>query len=95
MCLEKGDCSICLNSIKGDETILKCKHMFHRECINKWILEFNHGDCPECRTVIDRVNDLDVNPRISAVTLVERISYCVIFCFLAAFITAMVYVFRN
>jgi hypothetical protein len=45
-----GDCSICLNTIEIDNRIyeLKCNHIFHVECLNKW----NKNTCPYCRSKI-------------------------------------------
>ena len=43
-------CSICLDSIEGQDSqrVLKCKHRFHNECINRWLS--NHKTtCPMCR----------------------------------------------
>ena len=44
------DCSICLENIINEEhkTITSCKHIFHEECMAKWILQNN--SCPLCRT---------------------------------------------
>lgn len=42
------DCPICLDKISdGDKKIIKCSHIFHEECINKWF-ERSH-QCPLCR----------------------------------------------
>jgi len=42
------ECSICCESIKNMDTIkLKCKHIFHKECIEKWVEK--SGTCPLCR----------------------------------------------
>ena len=52
---ENINCSICLNDFKIDEKISelpKCHHIFHMECIGKWIGK--HGYCPYCRTSVDR-----------------------------------------
>jgi len=44
------DCSICLNRIEiGNKIyVLKCNHIFHVECLNKW----NKNTCPYCRSQI-------------------------------------------
>ncbi|KAG9149915.1 hypothetical protein Leryth_009996 [Lithospermum erythrorhizon] len=45
------ECSICLSSLEVDEVariLPNCKHLFHAECIDKW-LEI-HVNCPICRT---------------------------------------------
>ncbi len=43
-------CSICLDVIEKENKIyvLKCNHIFHVECLNKW----NKNTCPYCRSVI-------------------------------------------
>ncbi|XP_061341834.1 E3 ubiquitin-protein ligase SIS3-like [Gastrolobium bilobum] len=42
------DCSICLVEIGSRETIgLPCSHMFHRDCIAKWLKI--RDTCPLCR----------------------------------------------
>ena len=47
--LEYPECSICLMEVnEGQNTILlPCGHMFHEECVKKW-LEI-HNTCPLCR----------------------------------------------
>jgi len=47
-----GKCNICLEEI---DTIklhreLPCKHVFHPECVDKWLLS-NNATCPMCRHV--------------------------------------------
>jgi hypothetical protein len=42
-------CSICFDHIQ-EIYILKCNHVFHEECIQKWIHIKN--ECPLCRCVI-------------------------------------------
>ena len=51
--LENNECSICLENF--DETSilysgLICKHKFHSDCLNKWLLYNN--TCPHCRIEI-------------------------------------------
>lgn len=45
------NCPICMNNYKLHEgyRILKCDHMFHKKCIDKWFLKGNHNNCPLCR----------------------------------------------
>jgi hypothetical protein len=42
-------CTICLSDYETDDDviILKCEHIFHRKCIQRWTL--NHNTCPYCR----------------------------------------------
>lgn len=49
---ESTRCPICLyDFVNGDEVCksksTKCKHIFHRQCITKWLMW--HYDCPCCR----------------------------------------------
>lgn len=49
------DCTICLESVKEGEYIryLKCRHGFHKDCIDKWLLL--QRICPYCRDVVQVV----------------------------------------
>jgi hypothetical protein len=62
-------CAICLEDIQilnnHSESIktLRCKHIFHKECIEKWISDF-HWVCPLCRNgifelIVKKSTDLD------------------------------------
>ena len=47
---ELPKCSICLENIENDQIvreIIKCKHIFHVECADKWFE--NNIKCPNCR----------------------------------------------
>ena len=43
------DCSICLEEVKKNEIvrIFKCKHGFHKDCVDRWLKD--EGICPCCR----------------------------------------------
>jgi hypothetical protein len=47
--LEFPSCSVCLTDIGKDQptTLVPCGHMFHDECISKWLNM--HNSCPVCR----------------------------------------------
>ncbi|KAJ3674331.1 hypothetical protein LUZ60_004947 [Juncus effusus] len=48
-----NECSICLEKFLEEEellTQLKCKHVFHSVCLEKWVCI--HSDCPYCRACI-------------------------------------------
>jgi hypothetical protein len=49
----EAECSICIGSPEPNEqiawTILKCKHIFHRECIATWFKQ--NPTCPNCRNI--------------------------------------------
>ena len=46
-------CSICLGEYIDDRKMsrLKCGHIYHKECIMKWINN-NNNECPLCRTEV-------------------------------------------
>ncbi|KAK9749429.1 hypothetical protein RND81_02G124900 [Saponaria officinalis] len=52
---EKDDseyCAVCLYEVCDEEEIRwldNCRHIFHRNCIDRWI-ELDHDTCPLCRT---------------------------------------------
>lgn len=49
------ECPICYDAISRESSqMLKCKHMFHTECIGRWTGEMNKNTCPTCRCVIRR-----------------------------------------
>ncbi|KAL5078508.1 hypothetical protein RYX36_006929 [Vicia faba] len=44
------ECAVCLNEFEDHETlrlIPVCSHVFHRDCIDAWLL--HHSTCPVCR----------------------------------------------
>ena len=43
-------CTVCLCPLKKDDMVweLKCKHVFHQDCIKTWLKEYNYK-CPVCR----------------------------------------------
>nr|GLL32089.1 uncharacterized protein LOC109160807 [Ipomoea trifida] len=45
------ECAVCLCKIEEGEEVrdLKCKHIFHRACLDRW-LGTGHITCPLCRT---------------------------------------------
>ncbi|AES96598.1 zinc finger, C3HC4 type (RING finger) protein [Medicago truncatula] len=47
---EDVECAVCLCKIEeGDEiSVLRCDHMYHKYCLDKWIGFKNHT-CPLCR----------------------------------------------
>lgn len=55
------ECCICCENVKTNEYIreLNCGHVFHKKCIDKWLLssmkEKETVSCPICRTVINLI----------------------------------------
>lgn len=48
------DCAICLDSFREGESCRKipiCKHLFHSNCVDRWIGK--KPTCPVCRTRVD------------------------------------------
>jgi Ring finger domain len=62
-CIE--ECPICLCAFEENDEIAwshnrTCRHLFHRQCIEKWLL--NHEECPCCRSLfLFFVNKDDMN----------------------------------
>ena len=49
-------CSICANTLDGDDKYvkLKCNHIFHKNCITKWLNSSKKSNnyCPDCKKII-------------------------------------------
>eukprot|EP00731_Ephydatia_muelleri_P005858 Em0003g106a len=43
-------CAVCLDEMKQNKKQETCSHVFHRECIEKWLRR--HNDCPVCRRTL-------------------------------------------
>jgi hypothetical protein len=59
---DQDKCTICLSTYERDEDVSylnTCDHLFHTNCITKWLLEFNHK-CPICRTSSDPLKNDNV-----------------------------------
>lgn len=47
------ECPICYEMVTRKESqVLKCKHIFHTSCIQRWLGDMNKNSCPTCRAVI-------------------------------------------
>ncbi|XP_027362754.1 uncharacterized RING finger protein ECU07_0330-like [Abrus precatorius] len=48
--VSREDCAVCLCNMGETEEVitLRCDHLFHRVCIDKWV-GFNSATCPLCR----------------------------------------------
>ena len=49
-CKLDSKCSFCMNCLDKDEDVweLPCGHIFHQDCIKKWLKEYSYK-CPICR----------------------------------------------
>ncbi|KAG8640936.1 E3 ubiquitin-protein ligase RHA2B [Manihot esculenta] len=47
------ECAVCLSEFLEGERVrkLKCKHTFHRDCLDKWLQQYL-ATCPLCRTKV-------------------------------------------
>jgi hypothetical protein len=43
----REECSICYEENDKQCAVLRCKHLYHKECIDKWLI--NNTTCPQCR----------------------------------------------
>jgi hypothetical protein len=47
-------CSICHDSYKPESSNIRelnsCKHVYHLECINSWLITYKRKNCPMCNT---------------------------------------------
>lgn len=43
-------CSFCFQKFHENQykRQLPCRHYFHKKCIDKWIFQLNHDNCPIC-----------------------------------------------
>lgn len=54
---EEVECSICRMEMEHDDEYfdIECKHMFHKDCLEKWLTECNYT-CPVCRIELGSAN---------------------------------------
>ncbi|KAJ9177652.1 hypothetical protein P3X46_012847 [Hevea brasiliensis] len=47
------ECAVCLSEFLEGESVrkLKCKHTFHKDCLDKWLQQYL-ATCPLCRTKV-------------------------------------------
>lgn len=58
---DSADCAVCLNEFANEDRLRllpKCKHAFHLECIDTWLL--SNSTCPLCRRSL--LPDAEPNP---------------------------------
>ncbi|CAM8981556.1 unnamed protein product [Rhodiola kirilowii] len=72
-------CAVCLNRLEEEDAVrrLRCCHVFHAECIDKWIeYDHEHVTCPLCRAALVGSNGLIFGPVKSEPSwAVERMLY--------------------
>uniref|UniRef100_A0A8C3V7G8 Ring finger protein 128 n=1 Tax=Catharus ustulatus TaxID=91951 RepID=A0A8C3V7G8_CATUS len=71
-----GDsCVVCFEQYKPNDVmrVLTCNHVFHKTCIDPWLLE--HGTCPLCKCDILKVLGVEVS--VEAVVVVAAASHIV------------------
>jgi len=52
-----NSCTICLEEFTSNSevTVVKCKHIFHRNCFNIWMYKnFNEPKCPNCKYALQK-----------------------------------------
>ncbi|KAL1225315.1 Brassinosteroid-responsive RING protein 1 [Cardamine amara subsp. amara] len=50
---ESECCAVCLYDFEDDDEIRRltnCRHIFHRGCLDRWMMGYNQMTCPLCRT---------------------------------------------
>ncbi|KAL7144041.1 hypothetical protein ABFS83_08G232000 [Erythranthe nasuta] len=52
--VEPTECRVCLSVYEeGDEVRkLKCKHTYHKDCLDTWLQQHHSATCPLCRQVV-------------------------------------------
>ncbi|XP_065585787.1 LOW QUALITY PROTEIN: E3 ubiquitin-protein ligase RNF128 [Cyrtonyx montezumae] len=69
-----GDtCVVCIDLYKPDEVvrILACNHVFHKNCVDPWLLE--HRTCPLCKCDILRALGPEVDEGVGALSVQTRV----------------------
>ncbi|KAJ3227065.1 hypothetical protein HK099_003518 [Clydaea vesicula] len=56
-------CSICFDEYEVGASLreLNCKHVFHKDCIDGWLVQSGHRTCPLCVQAAIRKEDEDVD----------------------------------
>ncbi|ESR66170.1 hypothetical protein WN944_002474 [Citrus x changshan-huyou] len=74
-------CAVCLNHMEEDDLVRElrnCCHVFHRECIDRWVDYDHHKTCPLCRApLLTYLQSKSLNnwPKNEPNWAVERILY--------------------
>lgn len=73
------DCSICFDKITEQYNVFTCKHSFHKNCIDLWLIQNVNAVCPYCRSpkafnqerivvpqnIIEKVNQIIENANVN------------------------------
>ena len=63
-------CSICLSEMWNNIVVLKCGHIYHFRCMQKWSLE--QETCPYCRTKA-RIDEVNLAPAPDIASVIEEV----------------------
>ncbi|XWS64117.1 hypothetical protein CRYUN_Cryun06bG0159300 [Craigia yunnanensis] len=68
---EEVGCAVCLSKIEDDDEMreLRCNHLFHKVCLDRWLGYSHSKTCPICRTFL-------TPPKLIAGVEVLSFNYC-------------------
>ena len=47
-------CPICIENFEKETIVrLDCNHVYHKDCLEMWIINNNNDECPYCRKIIE------------------------------------------
>lgn len=71
---QEVSCAVCLCKIEDDDEMreLRCNHLFHKVCLDRWVGHSRSNTCPICRTF------LTTTSKIIAGVEVLTFNYCTV-----------------